>query len=155
MSGVAEEMAQEIQLIVSCHGVLTRVVGPVIVWETRVPMGLACGVVARVRGLVLRGHGRIGVALPLVAPGKEVLKRMQPITHPSRVLARRLIARNEAKAPIGGHAEAMEAMIAQVVKMGFPGLGRAMGGQLNVQDGRALRLNRDQDGLMAGTNLIA
>ena len=39
--------------------------------------------------------------------------------------------------------------------MGFPGLGRALRGQLNFQNGRALRLNRDQDGLMAGKNLIA
>ena len=41
MSGVAAEMAQEIQLIVSCPGVLTRVVGPFIVLETRVPIGAA------------------------------------------------------------------------------------------------------------------
>jgi len=62
---------------------------------------------------------------------------------------------DEAKATIGGHADTVEAMSAQVVKMGFPSLGRAIGGQLHFQDGRALRLNRDQDGLMAGKNLIA
>ena len=109
----------------------------------------------RVRGLVLLGNGRIGFALQLAAPIKEVLKLMKPITHPARVLARRVIARHEATATIGGHANAVEAMSAQVIKMGFPGLGRAIGGQLNFQDGRAVRLNRDQDGLMAGKNLIA
>jgi len=91
----------------------------------------------------------------LAAPVKEVVKLMKPITHPSRVLASRLIARNEATATIGGHADAVEAMIAQVVNMGFPGLGRALRGQLHFQNGRALRLNRDQDGLMAGKKLIA
>jgi hypothetical protein len=39
--------------------------------------------------------------------------------------------------------------------MGFPGLGRALRGQLYFQDGRTVRLNRDQDRLMAGKNLIA
>ena len=148
-------MEQEIELIVACYGVLTRVVGLFIVLETLVQMGLAFGVVECVRGLVLLGNGRIGFALQLVASVKEVLKLMKPITHPSRVLARRVIARHEATAPIGGHADAVEAMLTEVFKMGFPGLGRAIRGQLNFQDGRTLRLNRDQDGLMAGKNLIA
>src|SRR5712692_6591249 len=116
-------MEQEIKLIVACHGVLTRVVGPFIVLETLVQMGLACGVVERVRSLVLLGNGRIGFALQLAAPVKEVVKRMKPITHPSRVLASRVIARNEAPSTVGGHADAVEVVRAQVVKMGFPGLG--------------------------------
>ena len=148
-------MEQEIELIVAGHGVLTRVMSLFIALETLVQMGLAFGVVEGGRGLGLLGNGGIGFALQLVAPVKEVLKLMKPITHPSRVLARRVIARHEAKATIGGHANAVEAMSAQVIKMGFPGLGRAIGGQLNFQDGRTLRLNRDQDGLMAGKNLIA
>jgi len=148
-------MEEEIELIVSGYGLLTRVMGVFIVLKTLAQMGLAFGVVERVRGLVLLGNGRISFAFQLVTPIKEVLKLMKPITHPSRVLARCVIARHEAKATIGGHADAVEAMIAQVVKMGFPGLGRAIGGQLNFQDGRALGLNRDQDGLMAGKNLIA
>ena len=105
-------MEQEIELIVSGYGVLTRVVGVFIVLETLVQMGLAFGVVERVRGLVLLGNGRIGFALQLVAPVKEVLKLMKPITHPTRVLARRLIARNEATATIGGHADAVEVVLA-------------------------------------------
>ena len=148
-------MQQEIELIVARYGLLTRVVGVFIVLKTLVQMGLAFGVVERVRGFVLLGKSRIGFALQWAAPVKEVLKLMKPVTHPSRVWARRVITRHQAKAPIGGHADAVEAMIAQVVKMGFPGRGRAIGGQLNFQDGRALRLKRDQDGLMAGKNLIA
>ena len=136
-------MEQEIELIVSCHGLLTSVVGVFIVLEPLVQIGLAFGVVECVRGLVLLGNGRGTALVQLVTPVKEVVKLMKPITHPSRVLARCLIARNEAKAPIGGHADAVEAMIAQVGKMGFPGLGRAIGGRLKFQDGRALRLNRD------------
>ena len=149
-------MEQEIELIVSCHGVLTRVVGAFIVLETLVQMGLAFGVVECVRGLVLLGNGRIGFALQLAAPVKEVLKLMKPITHPSRVWARRVIARHEAN----GHDRRPcrccgSGASPEVVKMGFPGLGRAIRGQLDFQDGRTLRLNRDQDGLMAGKNLIA
>jgi hypothetical protein len=93
--------------------VLTRVVGVFIVLETLVQMGLAFGVVECVRGFVLLGNGRIGFALQLAAPVKEVAKLMKPITHPARVLARRVIARHKAKAPIGGHADAVEVMSAQ------------------------------------------
>jgi hypothetical protein len=155
VQGVAEQMEQEIELIVSCHGLLTRVVGAFIALEPLVQMGLAFGVVECVRGFVLLGNGCVGFALQLAAPIKEVLKFMKPITHPACVLARRVITRHETKATIGGHAEAVEAMSAQVVKMGFPGLGRAIRGELHLQNGRALRLNRDQDGLMASKNLIA
>src|SRR6266700_2782745 len=108
-------MEQEIELIVAGYGVLTRVVGVFIVLETLVQMGLACGVVECVRGFVLLGNGRIGFALLLAAPVKEVAKLMKPITHPARVLARRVITRHEAKATIGGHADAVEAMSPQVV----------------------------------------
>src|SRR5439155_25878562 len=106
-------MEQEIELIVSCHGVLTRKMGAFIVLETLVQMGLTFGVVECFRGLVLLGNGRIGCALQLAAPVKEVSKLMKPITYPARVLARPLIARHEATATIGGHADAVEAMIAQ------------------------------------------
>src|SRR5215831_9436084 len=112
VQGVAEQMEQEIELIVSCYGVLTSVVGVFIVLEALVEMGLAFGVVECLRGFVLLGNGRIGFALQLAAPVKEVSKLMKPITHPSRVLARRVIARYEATATIGGHADAMEVVLA-------------------------------------------
>jgi hypothetical protein len=114
-------MEQEIELIVACYGVLTRVVGVFIVLETLVQMGRAFGVVECFHGLILLGNGRIGFALQLVAPLKEVLKFMEPITHPSRILARRVIARHEAHSTVGGHADAVEAVSTQVFKMGFPG----------------------------------
>ena len=155
VQGVAEQLEQEIELIVACYGVLTRVVGVFIGLKTLGQMRRACGVVERVHGFVLLGNSRIGFALQWAAPVQEVSQRMQSITHPSRVLARRVIARHEATATIGGHADAVEVVLAEVVKMGFPGLGRALRGQWHVQHGRALRLNRDQEGLMAGKNLIA
>jgi hypothetical protein len=102
VQGVAEQLEQESELIVSCYGVLTRVVGVFIVLETLGQMGRAVGVVEGGRGFVLFGNGRLGFALQLAAPVKEVLKRMKPITHPARVLARRVIARHEATATIGG-----------------------------------------------------
>src|SRR5712691_12361630 len=119
-------MEQEIKLIVSCHGVLTRVMGPFIVLEALVQIGLAFGVVERVRGLILLGNGRIRFALQLAAAVKEVLKLMKPVTHPARVWARRSRAPNEAKATIGGHADAVATVLAHVVTRGFPGLGRAI-----------------------------
>src|SRR5262245_34138787 len=155
VEGVVEEMEQESELIVACYGLLPRMLGVFIVLETLVEMGLAFGVVECVRGLGLLGNGRIGFALQLAAPVKEVPKLMKPITHPARVLARRMIASHEATSPIGGHADAVEAVLTEGFKMGLPGLGRALRGQLYFQDGRTLRLDRDQDGLMAGKNLIA
>ena len=80
---------------------------------------------------------------------------MKPITHPSRVWARRVIARHEAQAPIGGHADAVEEVIAEVVKMGLPGLSRTIRSQLNFEDRRTLSVNGDQDGSADGKNLIA
>jgi len=148
-------MEEEIELIVSCHGLLTRVMGVFIMLETLVEMGLTFGVVEGLHGFVLLGNGRIGFALQLAAPVKEVLKLMKSITHPPRVLARRLIARHEATATIGGHANALEAVMAKVFKMGFPSLGRALRGQLYFQDSCTVRLDCDQDRLMAGKNLIA
>jgi hypothetical protein len=112
VQGVAEQMEQEIELIVACYGVLTRLVGVCIVLKTLVQMGLAFGVVERVHGFVLLGNSRIGFALQLAAPVKEGAKLMKSITHPSRVLARRVIARHEAPAPIGGHANAVEVVLA-------------------------------------------
>src|SRR5215510_15101151 len=108
--------------------------GVCIVLETLVKMGLACGVVECLRRLVLLRKGRLGFALQLAAPVKEVSKLMQPITHPARVLARRMIARHETTAPSGGHADAVAAVLTEVVKMGWPGLGRALRNQLSFQD---------------------
>src|SRR4249920_2364801 len=104
-------MEQEIELIVSCDGVLTRVVGAFIVLETLVQMSLTFGVVECVRGLVLLGNSRIGFALQLTAPVKKVLKLVKPIAHPPRVWARRVIARHEATATIRGHPEAVEVVV--------------------------------------------
>ncbi len=155
VEGVVEQMEQEIEVIVACSGVLTRMMGVFIVLETLVEMGRACGVGACGHGLGLLGNGRIGCALQLAAPVKEVPKRLKPITHPTRVLARRMRARHEATSPIGGHADAVEVGLTEGCTMGWPGLGRALRGQLSFQDGRTLRLNRDQDRLMAGKNLVA
>ena len=45
--------------------------------------------------------------------------------------------------------------IVKLFKMRSPGLGRAIRSQLDVEDGRALRVNGDQNGNVAGKNLIA
>jgi hypothetical protein len=154
VQGVAEQMEQESELLVACPGWLTRGLGVCIALERLVQMGLAFGVVEWVRGCVLLGQGGVSFALQWAAPVQEVLQCMTPLTHPACVLARRVITRHETQATIGGHADAVEAMSAHVVTRGFPGLGRALRGSLHLQHGRAVRRNRDQEGLMAGQNLI-
>jgi len=153
--GVAAPMEQESELIVACDGLLTRVVGVCRGLTTLRQRSLACGVGARVHGFVLRGNSRIGFALQGAAPVKEVAKLRQSITPPWRVLARRVRARHEAPAPIGGHADAVDVGLAEGVNRGFPGLGCALRGQGPFQPGRAVRLKRDQEGLMAGKTRIA
>jgi len=155
VEGVVEQMEQESKWSVARYGLLPRMMGVFLVWETLVERGLAGGVGECGRGFVLLGNSRIGLALQVAAPVTEVSTLRKPITHPARVLARRMRASPAATAPIGGHAEAVEAVMPEVVKRGVPGLGRALRGQWDVQDGRTLRLNRDQEGLMAGKNLIA
>ena len=49
----------------------------------------------------------------------------------------------------------MDVGLAEGVNRGFPGLGCALRGQGPFQPGRAVRLKRDQEGLMAGKNRIA
>src|SRR4030095_15949045 len=98
-------MEQERRLIVSCYSLLTSVVGVFIVLEALVQMGLAFGAVECVRGFVLLGNGRIGFALQLAAPVKEVLKFMKTTTPPARFWARRVLPRHEATAPIRDHAD--------------------------------------------------
>ncbi len=153
--GVVEQREQESKGIVACSGVRTRMMGGCIVVETRGEMGGACGVGESGRRLVLLGHGRRGCARQLAAPVKEVATRRPPITPPARVLARRMRARHEATAPIGGHAEAVEAVRAEVVTMGVPGLRRGLRGQWSCHDGRPVRLHRAHEGLMAGKHLLA
>src|SRR5918994_7224994 len=46
-------------------------------------------------------------------------------------------------------------MSPEVVKMPLPGLGRAIGSQLDFENGGTLRINCDQDGGSDGKNLIA
>jgi len=75
---------------------------------------------------------------------------MKPITHPARVLARRVNSPPRGHGPDRKPCHAVEVVLAKGVKNGLPGLGRALRGELNFQNGRALRINRDQDGLMAG-----
>jgi hypothetical protein len=53
------------------------------------------------------------------------------------------VACHQAYATIGGHADAVETRRLERVKMGFPGRGRAVGGQLDAEKRGTLRLNRD------------
>ena len=105
---------------------LTSLVGLFILLQTFLQIRLTFGVHEFLRGFVLFANGPIGFALELVAALKEVVKLMELITHPEPVLTSRLIAGHEANAAIGGHADAVEEVIAEVVKMGFPGLSRTI-----------------------------
>ena len=86
---------------------------------------------------------------------EEVLKLTARVTPPQGLFASGSIARHQAKAAIGGHAEAVKEVSVKLFKMRFPGLGGAIRRQFAVEAGRALRVNGDQNGGVAGKNLIA
>src|SRR2546423_9838373 len=110
-------MEQEIELIVSCDGLLTRVVGAFIVLETLVQIRLTFGVVECLRGLVLLGNSRVGFALQLTAPFKKILKLAKPIAHPPRVWACHVIARHEPTATFRGHPEALQVVATEFANL--------------------------------------
>ena len=79
---------------------------------------------------------------------------MELITPPSAILARRLIARHEPSAAIGGHADAVEEVLVEVFKVRFPGLSRAIHSQFDFEDRGTLRLQGDQDRDTNGKDFI-
>jgi len=138
-------MEQEIKLIVLCHGVLTRVVGPFIVLEPLGQIGLAFALwnMCAASSSLQWPHT---LCAPVGGAGQRGLETHETGHTPIARLGTPRDSRHQAKATIGGHADAVEAMIAQVVKMGFPGLGPSDPRPVEFQNGRALRLNRDQMG---------
>ena len=103
---------------------------------------------------VLLGNGRLGFALKLMAAMQELLKRMELITHPSAILASRLIAGHQPRAAIGGHANAVEEVMAEVFQVRVPGLSRAVRSQFDFEDRGTLRLQGDQDGDTDGKEFL-
>src|SRR5713101_7664381 len=153
--GFAQELKQQIELIVLCHQLLTGLGRVVVLLETLVKSGRAFGTLPFVRGVVFLAKGARGFSLQLMQPIEEVAKLMEIITHPQRLLARRLIACDHSLAAIGGHAKAVETVIVKLGTMVAPGLGRTIRSQLNVEDGGTLRLDRDSNGRLEGKNFIA
>ncbi len=129
--------------------------GLVIVRKTLLQIGFAFGVGECLSRFDLLANGAIGFALQLVAAAKQVLKLMELITHPEPILTSRLVAGFQADTPVGGHAKTVKAMSPEVCKMRSPRLGRAIGSQLDFEDGGTSSINRDQDGGSDGKNLIA
>jgi len=124
--GFAQELKQKIELIVLYHRVLTGLGGVFIVLQTLVKSGLAFGLLPLLSGLVFLGNGARGFCLQLMQAVEEVAKLMEILIHPQGLLARCLIACDHALAAIGGHADAVEAVILQGSKMGLPGLCRTI-----------------------------
>lgn|SRR5512134_839849 len=148
-------MEQQIKLIVPRDGLLTRLVGLVILLQTLLQIGLAFGVGEFRRRFDLFTYGAIGFSLEVVAAGKEGLKRMKLLTPPAARLASRALAGSQAAPPIGGPADTVKAVRAEVVKLSLPSLGRAMRRQFDFEDSRTLRLNRHQEGALGGKHLRA
>ncbi len=121
----------------------SKAVESAILLETFLQIRLTFGVVEERCGGVLLGNGPIGCALKLLAAMKEVLKLMELITHPSAILASRLIAGHKPRAAIGGHADAVEEVVAEVFKMPLPGLSRAIRSPFDFENRRTLRLQGD------------
>src|SRR6266478_1458263 len=143
------------QLIISLDRAFTSLAGLFILLKTLLQIGLTFGIGECLRCFDLLANGAIGFSFEVVAAVQQVLKLMELITHPEPILASRLVAGLQADASVGGHAETVKAMSPEVVKMRFPGLGRAIGSQLDFEDSCTLRINRDQDGGADGKNLIA
>ncbi len=90
--------------------------GLLVLLKTFVQIGLACGVIKALSRFVFLANGGLGRAFELVTAVKEVAKRMELITHPDRFWASGLRATGQANAPIGGHAKAVEVVIAEGCK---------------------------------------
>ena len=148
-------MKQYGELVVECDGLLTGVLGGVILVETLRQGGCAFGTGTLLRRLVGLVNGRIGFALSLMQHLEEVTKLMEIIRYPQGHVARGLVAGHKAQAPIRGHASAAELMLLKRFKMCSPGVSRPIGGQLNVEDRGAARIDGDQDGGVDGENFIA
>src|SRR6516162_11403245 len=77
------------------------------------------------------------------------------IRHPQGEIAGLLVPGHEARAPLGGHAQADKMVLLKRGKMRSPGLRRPISRELNVEDRGAVRINRNQNGLSKRDNLIA
>lgn len=148
-------MEEQIELIVSCAGLLTSLVRVFILLETLVQIGLACGRLELFSSVVFLPNGRIGFSLSLTPPVQERLKLMERIPAPQRLAVSGLIARNQAHAAIRGHADVVETMIVKRVKRCWPRCGQAIGSPLDCKDGGALSIKSEQNGRVASKNLIA
>lgn len=148
-------MEQNGQFVVERHRLLTDLVGLFALLETLVEIGLAFGMIEFSRRVVFLAHGCIRFSLQLIKHVEEVSKLMEIVTHPHCRFTSGLIARHQAKATVGGHAKAVKEVIVKRRKMRSPGLGGAIRSQLDVEDGRALCVNGDQNGRVDGKELIA
>src|SRR6266446_182418 len=148
-------MEEQIELIVSCYGLLTSL-GRLFIWlETLLQIGLAFGMSELCSSLVFLPNGRIGFSLSLTPPVQELLQLMELITDPQRLAVSGLIARNQAHAAIRGHTDVVETLIVKRFKMCLPRCGQAIGSPLDCKDGGALRIKSEQNGRVAGKNCIA
>src|SRR2546428_7277539 len=128
MEGFTPQVEQQGELVVERHGLLTGVLGGVILLETLVKIGLAFGMGKLVRGIVCLVNGRIGFALQLMPQVEEVSKLVEIIRHPPDHVARGPVAGDEAQTPIRGHAKADELVLLTCFKMRSPGLSRTVRG---------------------------
>ena len=93
-------MKQYGELVVECDGLLTGVLGGVILVETLRQGGVACGTGTLLRRLVGLVNGRIGFALSLMQHLEEVTKLLEIIRSPQGHVARGLVAGHDSLAAI-------------------------------------------------------
>jgi hypothetical protein len=92
------------QVVVERHGLLAGVMRGVIVVQTLVQIGLACGTRKLLCGGVCLRNGRLGFAFQVMLHLKEVATLVERIRHPQGHVARGPVAGHEAQAPIGSQA---------------------------------------------------
>ena len=122
LPGCTQHVEEHGALGVECPGLLTGVRRGVILVETLCQMRLACGAGKLVRCVVFLANGGLGFALPWGQHLAEVATLVAIIRHPQGHGARGLVAGDEAKAPIRGHAKAEDLVSRQRFDMCSPGV---------------------------------
>ena len=104
----------------------TDLTGTFIVLKTLLQIGFAFSVGECLRCFDLLAKGCVGFSLQVMAAVKKVLKLSSNGNTPEPILPSGLVAGLKADAPVGGHAKAVKTMSPEVLKMRFPGFGRAI-----------------------------
>jgi hypothetical protein len=130
-------------MIISIYRRRTSLTSLFILLKTLLEMPFTFSIGKSLSGFNLLTNGTIGFFLQLVTAVKKVLELMEVVTNPESLLASSLIASFKTYTPIRGHAKRVKTVSPKVVEVRLPSLSGAIRSQFNLEDGGALRINRD------------